>query len=121
MFPVTIKHFPLLTAATALILGVAVSAHAPRARISLIPVPKITVPTMTGDTIRDVTKELSSDAYEGRGPGTSAWKRWMITHYESRLANPRPFSMACWLISFSVWFRAKRSSSTAGVGLTRNT
>ena len=70
MIPAKFKNITLLTAAAALLAGVAVSAAAPRAH--LIPVPKITVPKITGDTIRDVTKELGSDAYEGRGPGTPA-------------------------------------------------
>ena len=94
----TIKHLPLLAGAAALIVGAAVSAHAPLARSGLIPVPAITVPAITGDTIRDVTKELSSDAYEGRGPGTPAEAK-TIAYITKRFkaAGLQPGNHGSWL------------------------
>ena len=35
------------------------------------PFPEIAAPELSVDTMRDITKELSSDAYEGRAPGTA--------------------------------------------------
>ena len=98
MIPANFKKVPLLTAAAALLIGVAVSAHAPRARSGQIPVPNITVPTITGDTIRDVTKELSSDRYEGRGPGTPA-EDLTITYIINRFkaAGLQPGNKGSWL------------------------
>ncbi|MDE2435731.1 MAG: M28 family peptidase [Sphingomonadales bacterium] len=36
------------------------------------PVPSVKVPPISVETLKDVTRTLSSDAYEGRGPGTPA-------------------------------------------------
>ena len=98
MNSISIKHVPLLAAAAALMLGVAVSAHAPREHKGLIPVPAITVPIISGETIRDVTKELSSDRYEGRGPGTRA-EDLTITYIIQRFkaAGLQPGNRGSWL------------------------
>ncbi|MFM5924644.1 MAG: M28 family metallopeptidase [Novosphingobium sp.] len=63
----------LLAAGTALALGAGVSARTakPVPGPVVVPIPQVTVPPISADTLRDVTKELSSDAYEGRGPGTA--------------------------------------------------
>ena len=98
MISVSFKHVPLLAAAATLMLGVAVSAHAPRGHKGPALVPAITVPTITGDTIRDVTKELSSDRYEGRGPGTRA-EDLTITYIINRFkaAGLQPGNNGSWL------------------------
>ena len=98
MISASFKNASLLTAATALLVGVAVSAAAPRGHTGLIPVPKITVPAITGDTIRDVTKELSSDRYEGRGPGSRA-EDLTITYIINRFkaAGLKPGNKGSWL------------------------
>ncbi|MFM5954763.1 MAG: M28 family metallopeptidase [Novosphingobium sp.] len=63
----------LLAAGTALALGAGVSARTakPTPRPVVVPIPQVAVPPISADTLRDVTRELSSDAYEGRGPGTA--------------------------------------------------
>ena len=94
----SIKHVPLIAAAAVLVLAVAVSARAPHPRNGPVPVPAITVPTITGDTIRAVTKELSSDRYEGRGPGTRA-EDLTITYIIDRFkaAGLQPGNHGAWL------------------------
>ena len=96
MISAKFKKVSLLTAAAVLLAGVAVSAAAPR--VNLIPVPKITVPVITGDTIRDVTKELSSDRYEGRAPGSRA-EDLTITYIINRFkaAGLKPGNKGAWL------------------------
>ena len=96
MIPAKFKKVSLLTVAAALLAGVAVSAAAPRAQ--LLPVPKVVAPAITGDTIRDVTKELSSDAYEGRGPASRA-EDLTITYIIKRFkaAGLRPGNKGSWL------------------------
>ena len=63
----SIRCLPLLAAASLLALGVPAQAKAPA---TPPPVPAIAVPPISIDTLRDVTRTLSSDAFEGRGPGT---------------------------------------------------
>ena len=70
MIPAALKKPTLIAAAAALALGAAVSARAPLS--AMLPVPKIAVPKFTSTTMNAVVKELSSDRYEGRGPGTRA-------------------------------------------------
>ena len=98
MISASFKNVSLLTAATALLVGVAVSAAAPHGNKGLIPVPKIIVPAITGDTIRDVTKELSSDRYEGRAPGSRA-EDLTITYIINRFkaAGLQPGNKGSWL------------------------
>ena len=94
--PVSLKKMPLLAAAAVLALGVAVSARAPRSQ--MVPVPQVTVPPITGNTIRDVTRELSLDSYEGRGPGTPAEDK-TITYIIKRFkaAGLLPGNHGSWL------------------------
>jgi PA domain len=61
------KLIPMLAAAAALALTAGASARAPRGPV---PVPKVAAPVIQADTIRTVTRVLSSDAFEGRGPST---------------------------------------------------
>ena len=82
MIPVSRHTTALIAAAAALALGAAGSARAPRN--ALIPVPTIVVPKITSTTMNAVVKEISSDAYEGRGPGTPAEDK-TISYIVSRL------------------------------------
>ncbi|MFM5917040.1 MAG: M28 family metallopeptidase [Novosphingobium sp.] len=97
MIPPRFGKVSLLAAAAALVAGAAVTA-APARRSAQIPVPQITVPKISGDTIRDVTKELSSDRYEGRGPGTKA-EDLTITYIVNRFkaAGLKPGNKGSWL------------------------
>ncbi|MFO1254672.1 MAG: M28 family metallopeptidase [Sphingomonadaceae bacterium] len=63
-----LKKLPLIAAGAALALGGTL--HAKPSAVQL-PVPRIAAPKLSPDTIRDVVKEISSDRYEGRGPGTA--------------------------------------------------
>ena len=89
--------YSLAAAAAAMIGGVTIAAAAPR-RSGPTPVPKITVPAITGDTIRDVTKELSSDRYEGRAPGSRA-EDLTIAYIVKRFkaAGLKPGNKGSWL------------------------
>ncbi len=97
MIPARFGKISLVAAAAALVAGVAVTA-APARHSGLIPVPQIAVPKITGDTIRDVTKELSSDRYEGRAPGSRA-EDLTITYIINRFkaAGLRPGNKGSWL------------------------
>ncbi|MBN8484655.1 MAG: M28 family peptidase [Sphingomonadales bacterium] len=53
---------------SAVALAAGVSARSPKA--GAMPVPKVTAPVIQADTLNTITRELSSDAYEGRGPAT---------------------------------------------------
>ncbi len=83
-------------AAAALALGAAVSARAPQR--TLLPVPKIVVPKITSTTMNAVVKEISSDRYEGRGPGTRA-EDLTITYIINRFkqAGLQPGNKGSWL------------------------
>jgi Zn-dependent M28 family amino/carboxypeptidase len=59
---------PLAVLASALALTATVSARAPRGGGFAYPVVK--APLIQIDTMKSITRELSSDAYEGRGPAT---------------------------------------------------
>jgi Zn-dependent M28 family amino/carboxypeptidase len=89
------KLVPLLALATALTLAVAVSARAPSRPA---PVPKVAAPTIHADTIRTVTRVLSSDAFEGRGPSTRA-EDLTITYIINRFkaAGLKPGNNGQWL------------------------
>jgi Zn-dependent M28 family amino/carboxypeptidase len=63
------KPISVIAAAAALALTVGASARAPRGPA---PIPKVAAPAIQADTIRTVTRVLSSDAFEGRGPATRA-------------------------------------------------
>lgn len=53
---------------SAVALAAGVSARSPKA--GAMPVPKVAAPVIQADTLNTITRELSSDAYEGRGPAT---------------------------------------------------
>ncbi len=97
MIPARFGKISLVAAAAALVAGAAVTA-APARHSGLIPVPQITVPKIAGDTIRDVTKELSSDRYEGRAPGSRA-EDLTITYIINRFkaAGLKPGNKGSWL------------------------
>ena len=97
MIPARFGKISLVAAAAALVAGVAVTA-APARHSGPVPVPQITVPKITGDTIRDVTKELSSDRYEGRAPGSRA-EDLTITYIINRFkaAGLKPGNKGSWL------------------------
>ncbi len=97
MIPPRFGKVSLAAAAAALVAGVAVTA-APARHSARIPVPQITVPKITGDTIRDVTRELSSDRYEGRAPGSRA-DDLTITYIINRFkaAGLKPGNKGSWL------------------------
>ncbi len=61
------KLVPMLAAAAALALTAGASARSPS---RLAPVPRVAAPVIQADTIRTVTRVLSSDAFEGRAPAT---------------------------------------------------
>jgi len=69
----SIQRFPLISATAAvavLMLGGGLAARP--AHHSATPViPHIVLPAIPADTLREVTRELSSDAYEGRGPASA--------------------------------------------------
>lgn len=73
-----IKHMPAIIAPL-IMFSVCASANsadsAPVAqtatKVAKTKLPKVAVPEMSLDTMKDITKELSSDAYEGRAPGSA--------------------------------------------------
>ena len=53
--------------------------------------PDVQVPTLSLATLQEVTKELSSDAYEGRAPGTAGEEKtvaYIIKKYEEAGLKP---------------------------------
>jgi len=90
-----LKKLPLIAAGMALALGGTLYA---KPKAALPPVPKIAAPALAPDTIREVTKELSSDRYEGRGPGTSA-EDLTITYIIERFkkAGLQPGNKGSWV------------------------
>ena len=94
--PISLNKVSLLAACAVIALGATASARAPRSRA--IPVPAVTVPPITADTIRDVTRELSLDSYEGRGPATPAEDK-TITYIIKRFkaAGLQPGNKGSWL------------------------
>jgi len=91
----TFKKLSLIAAGAALALGGSLYA---KPVATLPPVPKIAVPGLSPDSIRDVTKELSSDRYEGRGPGTPAEDltiSYIIQRFKA--AGLRPGNKGSWV------------------------
>ena len=86
---------PMLAAAAALALTAGASARSPR---HPAPVPKVAAPVIQADTIRTVTRVLSSDAFEGRGPSTRA-EDLTITYIIKRFkdAGLKPGNNGEWL------------------------
>lgn len=73
-----------------------VSARAPKG--SALPIPAVAAPAISLDTLKTVTRELSSDAYEGRGPATPGEDR-TITYIIKRFkdAGLQPGNKGSWL------------------------
>ena len=83
-------RFPRTTAALAVLLGVAgCNADAPTtgatAADAVAVLPDVQFPERSLQTLQDVTKELSSDAYEGRAPGTKGEEK-TIAYLTSQFA-----------------------------------
>lgn len=60
-------------------------------------IPDVTVPDLSLETLQAVTKELSSDAYEGRAPGTAGEEKtvaYIIKQYEA--AGLKPGNNGSW-------------------------
>ena len=96
MILVPLNKTALIAAAAALALAAAVSARAPQR--TMVPVPSIVVPKITSTTMNAVVKEISSDRYEGRGPGTRA-EDLTITYIINRFkaAGLQPGNKGSWL------------------------
>lgn len=60
------KFLPLVAGTIALALTAGADARTPKA----VPIPTVRAPVIQADTLKTVTRVLSSDAFEGRGPGT---------------------------------------------------
>jgi len=90
-----LNKLPLIAAGMALAFGGALYA---KPKAAQPPVPRISAPALTPDTIRDVVKEISSDRYEGRGPGTSA-EDLTITYIIDRFkkAGLKPGNKGSWM------------------------
>ncbi|HCF25478.1 MULTISPECIES: M28 family metallopeptidase [unclassified Novosphingobium] len=90
------KLVSAVTLAAALALAAGVSARAPRA--GGVPIPQVAAPMISADTLNTVTRELSSDAYEGRGPATRA-EDLTITYIIKRFkdAGLKPGNKGSWL------------------------
>jgi Zn-dependent M28 family amino/carboxypeptidase len=89
------KFAATIAAAAALALTAGASARSPRRPA---PVPKVAAPTIQADTIRTVTRVLSSDAFEGRGPSTPGEDK-TITYIIERFKNAglKPGNNGEWL------------------------
>jgi Zn-dependent M28 family amino/carboxypeptidase len=59
--------------------------------------PEVTVPAMSEATMKDVTKELSSDAYEGRSPGSAGEEKTVAYLIEKfKAAGLEPGNKGSW-------------------------
>jgi len=79
----------LLALGSAAALAAGVSARAPKA--GAMPIPAIAAPHISIDTMKTVTRELSSDAYEGRGPTTPGEDKtvaYIIQRFKAAGLNP---------------------------------
>ena len=90
------RRLALVAAAAAMALGAAGAAKPVRSMFA--PIPKVTVPQISVDTLRGVTQELSDDRYEGRGPATRA-EDLTITYIIKRFqaAGLKPGNHGSWL------------------------
>jgi Zn-dependent M28 family amino/carboxypeptidase len=78
-------RFPRSTAALAVLLTVAACNASDKAATSTTAIPDVEIPELSLATLQEVTKELSSDAYEGRAPGTAGEEKtvaYIIKKYE---------------------------------------
>jgi len=84
-------RFPRTTAAVALLLTVAACNASDKAATSATAIPDVQIPELSLATLQEVTKELSSDAYEGRAPGTPGEEKtvaYIIKKYEEAGLKP---------------------------------
>jgi Zn-dependent M28 family amino/carboxypeptidase len=84
-------RFPRSTAAFAVLLTVAACNTSDKAATSATTLPDVQVPELSLATLQEVTKELSSDAYEGRAPGTPGEEKtvaYIIKKYEEAGLKP---------------------------------
>jgi Zn-dependent M28 family amino/carboxypeptidase len=89
------KLVSALAVAAALALAAGASARSPRLPAA---VPKVAAPVIQGDTIRTVTRVLSSDAFEGRGPSTPGEDKTIAYIIERfKAAGLKPGNKGEWL------------------------
>ncbi|UKK84482.1 M28 family metallopeptidase [Sphingopyxis sp. BSN-002] len=85
-------RFPRTAAAFAVLLTVAACNGADKTAASgATPLPDVQFPELSLKTLQDVTKELSSDAYEGRAPGTAGEEKtvaFLIKQFEAAGLKP---------------------------------
>lgn len=84
-------RFPRTAAAFAVLLTVAACNSSDKAATSAAALPDVQVPELSLATLQEVTKELSSDAYEGRAPGTPGEEKtvaYIIKKYEEAGLKP---------------------------------
>jgi Zn-dependent M28 family amino/carboxypeptidase len=85
-------RFPRTAAAFAVLLSVAACGGADKAAApDASSLPDVQFPDLSLKTLQDVTKELSSDAYEGRAPGTAGEEKtvaYLIKRFEEAGLKP---------------------------------
>ncbi len=84
-------RFPRSTAAFAVLLTVAACNASDKSATSAVAIPDVQIPELSLATLQEVTKELSSDAYEGRAPGTAGEEKtvaYIIKKYEEAGLKP---------------------------------
>ena len=96
MQPIRKPLVSLITLASIAALAAGVSARPQRG--GPVPLPQVAAPMISADTLNTVTRELSSDAYEGRGPATRA-EDLTITYIIKRFkdAGLQPGNKGSWL------------------------
>ncbi|WP_447953334.1 M28 family metallopeptidase [Sphingopyxis chilensis] len=90
-------RFPRSTAALAVLLTVAACNASDKTATSTVTIPDVEIPELSLATLQEVTKELSSDAYEGRAPGTAGEEKtvaYIIKKYEE--AGLKPGNNGSW-------------------------
>ena len=84
-------RLPRSTAAFAVLLTVAACNASDKSATSAVAIPDVQIPELSLATLQEVTKELSSDAYEGRAPGTAGEEKtvaYIIKKYEEAGLKP---------------------------------
>jgi Zn-dependent M28 family amino/carboxypeptidase len=84
-------RFPRTAAAFAVLLSVAACNGADKTATPTAALPDVPMPELSLATLQEVTKELSSDAYEGRAPGTPGEEKtvaYIIKKYEEAGLKP---------------------------------
>ena len=84
-------RFPRTSAALAVLLTVSACNTSDKAATSAAAIPDVQIPELSLATLQEVTKELSSDAYEGRAPGTPGEEKtvaYIIKKYEEAGLKP---------------------------------